>query len=64
MNEYLAEKEYRRQQQEYEQYRHQKATKIQAWWRGVMVRRYLGPFKYLLKAKCSKKRKPSLKKKN
>jgi len=24
------------------------ATKIQAWWRGTMVRRHLGPYKHLL----------------
>ncbi|KAK4872348.1 hypothetical protein RN001_014377 [Aquatica leii] len=37
------------------------AIKIQAWWRGVMVRRYLGPYKFLKKLKKRKKGKPKKK---
>lgn len=32
------------------------ATKIQAWWRGVMVRAHLGPFKALFKKDKKKKK--------
>ncbi|KAI5754874.1 hypothetical protein M8J77_012240 [Diaphorina citri] len=47
-------------QQDFENYQNQMATKIQAWWRGVMVRRHLGPFKDLArkpKAKIVKAKK-------
>lgn len=62
MQEYEADKERRRREYEYEQHLHKMATKIQAWWRGVMVRRGLGPFKNLIKMRDRKKRKMSLKK--
>ncbi|XP_065218250.1 dynein regulatory complex protein 9 [Planococcus citri] len=62
IQEYLDDKDRRRKEKEYEIYLNTMATKIQSWWRGVMVRRCLGPFKHLLKIKNAKKRKMSLKK--
>ncbi|XP_012276262.1 IQ domain-containing protein G [Orussus abietinus] len=41
---YLEEKETLRKQREYEELVQRSAIKIQAWWRGVMVRRKLGPY--------------------
>lgn len=38
-------KEERRKQQEELDRREKAATKIQAWWRGTMVRRCLGPYR-------------------
>lgn len=61
MDQYLADKERRRKEYEYEQFLQAEATKIQAWWRGVMVRRFIGPFRYLLKVKSNRRRKMSLK---
>lgn len=42
---YLAEKEAIRRQKEHEDYVKNCAIKIQSWWRGVMVRRKLGPYR-------------------
>ncbi|XP_044593039.1 dynein regulatory complex protein 9 [Cotesia glomerata] len=42
---YLAEKEAKRVQKEKEDYRRNCSIKIQSWWRGVMVRRKLGPYR-------------------
>lgn len=61
MDEYLADKECRKKEYEHHQFLQVEATKIQAWWRGVMVRRYIGPFRYLLKSRSNRKRKMSLK---
>ncbi|XP_036320072.1 dynein regulatory complex protein 9 [Rhagoletis pomonella] len=45
VHDYLSEKEVERQLYEQQIYRVQCAVRIQAWWRGLMVRRGLGPFK-------------------
>ncbi|XP_067635713.1 dynein regulatory complex protein 9 [Eurosta solidaginis] len=50
---YLAEKEVERQLYEQQIYRVSCAVRLQAWWRGLMVRRGLGPFKKKAK-KCRK----------
>lgn len=42
---YLAEKEALKKQKEHEQYVQECAIRIQALWRGVMVRRKLGPYR-------------------
>ncbi|XP_024946062.1 dynein regulatory complex protein 9 isoform X2 [Cephus cinctus] len=42
---YLAEKEAIRKRREREEHERTSAIKIQAWWRGVMVRRKLGPYR-------------------
>lgn len=42
---YLAEKEVIRKLQEHEENQRMCAIKIQAWWRGVMVRHKLGPYR-------------------
>lgn len=39
-------------------YRELMATKIQAWWRGTMVRRRLGPYKHLLGPRKKSLKKP------
>ncbi|XP_051159914.1 dynein regulatory complex protein 9 [Leptopilina boulardi] len=54
---YLAEKEAIRKQKEHEEYVRRSAIKIQAWWRGVMVRRKLGPYRPEDKKKRSTKTK-------
>ncbi|XP_063238761.1 dynein regulatory complex protein 9 [Bacillus rossius redtenbacheri] len=43
--EYLAARERREQQEELERRSNAAATRIQSWWRGVMVRRGFGPFR-------------------
>ncbi|XP_050331459.1 dynein regulatory complex protein 9 [Bactrocera neohumeralis] len=45
VRDYLEEKEVERQLYEQQIYRVECAVRIQAWWRGLMVRRGLGPFK-------------------
>ncbi|KAG7202150.1 hypothetical protein KM043_015832 [Ampulex compressa] len=45
IDKYLAEKEARQKQAEQEEYMRRSAIRIQAWWRGVMVRRKLGPYR-------------------
>ncbi|XP_043470501.1 dynein regulatory complex protein 9 [Leptopilina heterotoma] len=52
---YLAEKEAIRKQKEHEEHVRRSAIKIQAWWRGVMVRRKLGPYRPEDKKKRSTK---------
>ncbi|XP_012533374.1 dynein regulatory complex protein 9 [Monomorium pharaonis] len=42
---YLAEQEALRRQKEHEDHVQRSAIKMQAWWRGVMVRRKLGPYR-------------------
>ncbi|XP_008549301.1 dynein regulatory complex protein 9-like [Microplitis demolitor] len=42
---YLGEKEAARMQKEHQDYRINCSIKIQSWWRGVMVRRKLGPYR-------------------
>lgn len=59
VRDYLAEKEGERQLYEQQIYRVACAVQIQAWWRGLMVRRGLGPFKK--KSKKGKKGKGKLK---
>lgn len=49
IEDYLATKEDLRRSKEREEYLNKMATKIQAWWRGTMVRRHLGPYKYFSK---------------
>lgn len=39
-------------------HREKMATKIQAWWRGIMVRRRLGPYKNLLGPRKKSIKKP------
>jgi hypothetical protein len=41
----LADKEAVRKKREHEDYMRGRAIRIQAWWRGVMVRRKLGPYR-------------------
>lgn len=55
VREYLEEKTIREHATNLAERQHEAAVKIQAWWRGVMVRRSLGP--YRKKAKKSKKAK-------
>lgn len=43
-------------------YREKMATKIQAWWRGTMVRRRLGPYKHLLGPRKKSIKKPMINK--
>ena len=45
IDDYLAEKEAARRKRELEEHVSGCAIKIQAWWRGVMVRRKLGPYR-------------------
>ncbi|XP_075209843.1 dynein regulatory complex protein 9-like [Lycorma delicatula] len=45
IKEYIEEKKERERVQAMEEHLNKMATKIQAWWRGVMVRRHLGPYK-------------------
>lgn len=42
---YLAEQEALRRQKEHEDHVRRSAIRMQAWWRGVMVRRKLGPYR-------------------
>ncbi|NXF04778.1 DRC9 protein, partial [Smithornis capensis] len=44
-----SEKEARRKQREQEALEKKSILKLQAWWRGTMVRRFLGPYEYLEK---------------
>lgn len=55
MKEYIEERTAREKAYELECYRHKMATKIQAWWRGTMVRRHLGPYKLDKKQKSKEK---------
>lgn len=48
----------------HEAYINKMATRIQAFWRGTMVRRFLGPYKYLRKLFRKKKSKRNKSKKN
>lgn len=52
MKAYMEERKTREHKQEMQQHINEMATKIQAWWRGTMVRRHLGPYK------VDKKKKP------
>ncbi|XP_048512934.1 dynein regulatory complex protein 9 isoform X1 [Athalia rosae] len=45
IDEYLAEKKAERKKMEHEEHVRNSTIKIQAWWRGVMVRRKLGPYR-------------------
>ena len=56
---YLAEKEALQKEKEREELVQKSAIKIQAWWRGVMVRRKLGPYR---PAEKKKKRQAKTKK--
>ncbi|XP_004535436.1 IQ domain-containing protein G [Ceratitis capitata] len=58
VRDYLAEKEVERQLYEQQIYRVECAVRIQAWWRGLMVRRGLGPFKKKTKKGKKGKGKP------
>lgn len=51
---YLAEQEALRRQKEHEDHVRHSTIKMQAWWRGVMVRRKLGPYR----SEEKKKKKP------
>lgn len=51
IDEYKERKERERREYEIEQNRINSAIKIQAWWRGVMVRRHLGPYRRKKKGK-------------
>lgn len=42
--------------------REKMSTKIQAWWRGTMVRRRIGPFKHLLGPRKKSIKKPTVSK--
>lgn len=42
---YLAEQEALRRRKEHEDHVRRSAIRMQAWWRGVMVRRKLGPYR-------------------
>lgn len=55
----LNEKEAKRKEKELQERIHKSAIKIQAWWRGVMVRRKLGPYR---PAEKKKKRQAKTKK--
>ncbi|KAL0269275.1 UNVERIFIED_CONTAM: hypothetical protein PYX00_007071 [Menopon gallinae] len=57
MEDYLKFKEERRAEEERERFINECATKIQAWWRGTMVRKGLGPYKRRKKAPKDKKKK-------
>lgn len=48
---YLAEKEALEKEKELQECMQKSAIKIQAWWRGVMVRRKLGPYRPMEKKK-------------
>lgn len=50
-----AEKERKRKEAERELEEQKACTKLQAWWRGIMVRRQLGPYKPKKKGKKGKK---------
>lgn len=54
---YLEVKELRRQEQERQEQRARAAIKIQAWWRGTMVRKCLGPYRKKKKGKGKDKKK-------
>lgn len=51
INTYLAEKEALKKEKERWEHMQKSAIKIQAWWRGVMVRRKLGPYRLAEKKK-------------
>jgi len=50
-------KEQKRKEAEHDQFLYDMATKIQAWWRGTMVRKGLGPYKKRKKPAKDKKKK-------
>ncbi|XP_053949335.1 dynein regulatory complex protein 9 [Anastrepha ludens] len=58
VRDYLVEKDVERQLYEQQIYRVECAVRIQAWWRGLMVRRGLGPFKKKVKKGKKGKSKP------
>lgn len=58
MEVYIGERTARQKAYEYECHLNRMATKIQAWWRGTIVRRQMGPYKLDKK----KKHKDKLKK--